>query len=77
MEVLKTHLTTQVKGEMLGKTVIVIFKEKSVINAVNKQLFEGLASLDFSPNKPVIDCWHRLTSLILFSRNDLWPSATQ
>lgn len=38
------------------KTELVIFNEKSVINAVNKQLFEGLASLDFSPNKAVIDC---------------------
>lgn len=52
----KNSLTTQVKGETLWKTVIVIFNEESVINAVNNQLFEGLASLDFSPNKPVIDC---------------------
>lgn len=71
----KNSLTTQVKGETLWKTVVVIFNEESVINAVNNQLFEGLASLNFSPNKPVIDCWHKLISLILFSRSDLWPSA--
>lgn len=58
----ENSLTIWVKGETLWKTVMVIFNEKSVINAVNNQLFEGLASLEFSPNKPVIDCWHKLIS---------------
>lgn len=72
---LKNSLITRVKGEGPWKTVIVIFNEELVINAVNNQFFEGFASLDFSPNKHVIDCWHKLISLILFSISDLWPSA--